>query len=142
MQACNHARPLETFTDVPDIWTDIYACLDSSLDRSFNNYHMYLVPFSVLFAGPECIPCELPVFDQGVLIACNHNQGDIISSFIGGTGLKVCDNGFHKDSRGECKRVYIFSNSLKPINVEPREIEEPKKPRNLRKYLQSINRFN
>ena len=80
----------------------------------------------------------MPVFDQGVLIACNHNQDDI-KSFIGGTGLKVCDNGFHKDTRGECKRVYKFSNSLEPVNVEPRNIEEPK--RNLRKYLQSINRF-
>jgi len=91
------------------------------------------------YEGPECIPCELPVFENGVLIACNHNQGEIISDFIGGTGLNVCDNGFHKDTRGECKRVYQFSNSLEPVYVEPRKIQEPK--RNLRKYLQSINRL-
>ena len=101
----------------------------------FNNWY----PFSVLFAGPECIPCELPVFDQGVLIACNHNQGDITVGFIAGTGLNVCENGFHKDTRGECKRVYKFSNFLEPVNVEPQKIEQPK--RNLRKYLQSINRL-
>ena len=81
----------------------------------------------------------MPVFDQGVLIACNHNQDGIIKGFIGGTGLKVCENGFHKDSRGECKRVYKINNFLELVNVEPRKIEEPK--RNLRKYLQSINRL-
>ena len=106
--------------------------------HTFNNYHIQYL-FFLLFAGPECIPCELPVFDEGVLIACNHNQGDIISGFIAGTGLNVCENGFHKDTRGECKRVYKFSNSLEPVNVEPRKIDEPK--RNLRKYLQSINRL-
>ena len=81
----------------------------------------------------------MPVFENGVLLACNHNQGEIISDFIGGTGLNVCGKGFHMDTRGECKRVYKFSNFLEPAIVEPREIEEPK--RNLRKYLQSINRF-
>ena len=32
LQAFNHARPVETLTDIPDIWTDRYAYHDSSLD--------------------------------------------------------------------------------------------------------------
>ena len=121
-------------TDVLDIWTDRFIVV-----QIFNNYHIQYLP-AVIVADPECIPCELPVFEEGVLIACNHAQGDIISSFIGGTGLNVCDNGFHKDTRGECKPVYKFSSFLKPVDVEPMKTKK-KKQRNLRKYLQSIGAF-
>ena len=95
--------------------------------------------FFFLLAGPECIPCEFPLFDKSVFIRCDQSQG-IRLDLIG--GFNVCGKGKAKDTRGECKPAYRFSNSLEYVDVQPREIEEPKKPRNLRKYLQSINRFN
>ena len=78
----------------------------------------------------------MPVFDKGVLISCNHNQLETRLGSIGGTGINICGNGFHKDTRGECKPVYKFRNPLDSADVQPREIGD------LRKYLQSKNRFN
>ena len=61
---------------------------------------------------------------------------------IGGSGLDICDEGQVKDTRGVCKTAYTFSPPKEEEDVETRDAAEiPKRPRDLRKYLQSKYRF-
>ena len=94
--------------------------------------------------GPECISCDKydQVFNEnGEFLYCNVPLNEIdVNSFDLGyrtsliTGFDVCDDGQVKDSRGECKTAYKFS--------PPKEKKQkPRRPRNLKKYLQSRYRF-
>merc|ERR1712008_109403 len=92
------------------------------------------------FEGPECIPCETADqnFIDGEYIGCTGTR----LSTIGGNGLDNCDEGQVKDTRGECKIAYTISPPKEEEDVEKREsTERPRRPRDLRKYLQSKYRF-
>jgi len=69
--------------------------------------------------GAECIPPELGI------------RGSLIG------GLPVCDKNQAKDTRGECKTVYKFSPPEEDKDAQKPENQKSRRPRNLRKYLQS-----
>ena len=96
--------------------------------------------------GPECISCDKydQVFNEdGEFLYCDNEianesyelgtRDDLI------TGFDFCEDGQVKDTRGECKTAYKFS----PPKEENRETrsQKPRRPRNLRKYLQSRYHF-
>ena len=86
--------------------------------------------------GPECIPCQN--FIDGDNIGCTDTR--VVS--LGGHGFDICDDGQVKDTRGVCKTAYTFSPPKEEEDVETRDAAEiPKRPRDLRKYLQSKYRF-
>ena len=86
--------------------------------------------------GPECIPCQN--FIDGDNIGCTDTR--VVS--LGGHGFDICDDGQVKDTRGVCKTAYTFSPPKQEEDVETRETtKRPRRPRNLRAYLQSKYSF-
>ena len=57
------------------------------------------------------------------------------------SGLNICEDGQVKDTRGECKIAYKFIPPKEEKDVQKRENQKPRRPRNLKKYLQSRYRF-
>ena len=96
--------------------------------------------------GPECISCDKydQVFNEhGEILYCNNEI--VIESYELGTrfiitGFDFCEDGQVKDTRGECKTAYKFSPPKEERKPETRS-QKPRRPRNLRKYLQSRYRF-
>ena len=92
--------------------------------------------------GPECISCNKSdqVFNKdGEFQYCDSNKTGTREDLI--TGLVICEDGQVKDTRGECKIAYKFSPPKEEKDVQKRENQKPRRPRNLRKYLQSRYRF-
>ena len=98
--------------------------------------------------GPECISCDKydQVFNEdGEFLYCNNEI--VIESYELGTrddlitGFDFCEDGQVKDTRGECKTAYKISPPKEEKDVQKPENQKPRRPRNLRKYLQSRYRF-
>ena len=88
--------------------------------------------------GPECLPCETT--DKNFIDGDNIGCTDTRVALIG--GFDICDDGKVKDTRGVCKTAYTLSPPKEEEVVETRETtERPRRPRDLRKYLQSKYRF-
>ena len=88
--------------------------------------------------GPECISC-----DKSDQVFNKDGEFQYCDSFETGTreGLNICEDGQVKDTRGECKTAYKFSPPKEEKDVQKRENQKPRRPRNLKKYLQSRYRF-
>ena len=82
--------------------------------------------------------------EHGEILYCNNEI--VIESYELGTrddlitGFDFCEDGQVKDTRGECKTAYKFSPPKEERKPETRS-QKPRRPRNLRKYLQSRYRF-
>ena len=98
-------------------------------------YNFFLIFDITSILGPECIPCEN--FIDGNNIGCTDTR---VAS-IGGHGFDNCDDGQVKDTRGVCKTAYTVRPPEEETDVEAREIKRPRRPSDLRKYLQSKYRF-
>ena len=94
--------------------------------------------------GPECITCETTDqnFIDGEYIGCTDTNSTTTRVTSLTHGIDYCDEGQVKDTRGECKTAYTISPPKEEEDVEKRETTETqRRPRDLRKYLQSKYRF-
>mgnify|MGYP007048580676 CR=1 FL=1 len=122
-------------------------CNDWKFCINLSNFALHLILawyFRVCFSipGPECISCNKnnQVFNKdGEFQYCDSNKTGTREDLI--TGLVICEDGQVKDTRGECKIAYKFSPPKEEKDVQKRENQKPRRPRDLKKYLQSRYRF-